>query len=707
MYSEKKTIETSEIDYSRIVKFLYILVLSVSMPLIVMTALINPENIMLSANIMFSVTYAAAFICFVFFKKIPMKVHFYVIVLGVFIAGIISIAEWKTSGSGVILFISAIVMSAFFLKFSATLIFMCASVLFQIIIMFFPSNSFDMLRIVVLCTYILFMLVLVKTAYMFRKSYLDAVLNIAGKNGRLSIIQKNLLSEKEKSALFENELANQKQFVEDILNSLPGIFHLYDASVFPKIIRWNKNFESLIGYTSEEINGRLITDWIADENKDEAAEVVGKIIEEGEGFLEANLKRKDGSVVPYFLTGKIIEIRGKKYLVGTGYDISRKKQLEEYFYQNQKMEALGSLAGGVAHDLNNILGAVLGYSELLSSQEDLSDESAEYISGIIKVCNRAQDFIGQIMSLSRKTVSRTEVFSIKKLAEDSVDFVKSSVPDNTFLKIELPEKDINVEADPVQINQVIINLINNALYAMEDKNGVIELSLSKITASPDNLMGLDPGREYAEIRIKDTGCGIPKEISSRIFDPFFSTKPKGEGSGMGLSVALGIAKKFRGNIIFESTLNSGSDFFVYLPVSYKEISSCKSAVRRDYKKGSREKIALIDDEKDLLLTGSELLKRMNYEVDIFSNGKEALAAIRENPGEYALIITDYMMPGMTGYDLAKEILSLCPSKPIILVSGFSESLDEKSIKECGIKYYMSKLFSAQVLSDKICELLSA
>jgi len=689
------------------VKFLYILVLSVSMPLIVMTALINPENIMLSANIMFSVTYAAAFICFVFFKKIPMKVHFYVIVLGVFIAGIISIAEWKTSGSGVILFISAIVMSAFFLKFSATLIFMCASVLFQIIIMFFPSNSFDMLRIVVLCTYILFMLVLVKTAYMFRKSYLDAVLNIAGKNGRLSIIQKNLLSEKEKSALFENELANQKQFVEDILNSLPGIFHLYDASVFPKIIRWNKNFESLIGYTSEEINGRLITDWIADENKDEAAEVVGKIIEEGEGFLEANLKRKDGSVVPYFLTGKIIEIRGKKYLVGTGYDISRKKQLEEYFYQNQKMEALGSLAGGVAHDLNNILGAVLGYSELLSSQEDLSDESAEYISGIIKVCNRAQDFIGQIMSLSRKTVSRTEVFSIKKLAEDSVDFVKSSVPDNTFLKIELPEKDINVEADPVQINQVIINLINNALYAMEDKNGVIELSLSKITASPDNLMGLDPGREYAEIRIKDTGCGIPKEISSRIFDPFFSTKPKGEGSGMGLSVALGIAKKFRGNIIFESTLNSGSDFFVYLPVSYKEISSCKSAVRRDYKKGSREKIALIDDEKDLLLTGSELLKRMNYEVDIFSNGKEALAAIRENPGEYALIITDYMMPGMTGYDLAKEILSLCPSKPIILVSGFSESLDEKSIKECGIKYYMSKPFSAQVLSDKICELLSA
>jgi len=285
--------------------------------------------------------------------------------------------------------------------------------------------------------------------------------------------------------------------------------------------------------------------------------------------------------------------------------------------------------------------------------------------------------------------------------------VKSSVPDNTFLKIELSENDINVEADPVQINQVIINLINNALYAMENKNGVIGLSLSKITASPENLMGLDPGREYAEIRIKDTGCGIPKEISSRIFDPFFSTKPKGEGSGMGLSVALGIAKKFRGNIIFESTPNSGSDFFVYLPVSYKEISSCKSAKRKDYKKGSREKIALIDDEKDLLLTGSELLKRMNYEVDVFSNGKEALSAIRKNPGEYALIITDYMMPGMTGYDLAKEILSLCPSKPIILVSGFSESLDEKSIKECGIKYYMSKPFSAQVLSDKICELLSA
>ncbi|MBP8082866.1 MAG: response regulator [Spirochaetes bacterium] len=707
MYSEKNAIETSEIDYSRIVKFLYILVLSVSMPLIVMTALINSENLMLPANIMFSVTYAAAFICFVFFKKIPRKVHFYVIILSVFIAGIISIAEWKTSGSGVILFISAIVMSAFFLKFSATIIFMCASVIFQIIFMFLPSNSFDMLRIVVLCTNILFMLVLVKTAYMFRKAYLDAVLNIAGKNERLSIIQENLLSEKEKSALFENELASQKQFVEDILNSLPGIFHLYDASGIPTIIRWNKNFETLIGYSSDEIKGRVIIDWIADENKVEAAEMVSKIIEEGEGFFEADLKRKDGTVVPYFLTGKIIDIKGQKYLVGTGYDISRKKQLEEYFYQNQKMEALGSLAGGVAHDLNNILGAVLGYSELLSSQEDLSEESAEYVSAIIKVCSRAQDFIGQIMALSRKTVSRTEVFSIKKLVEDSADFVKSSVPENTILKIELPEEDINVEADPVQINQVLINLFNNSLYAMENKNGVIGLSLSCITASPDNLLGLEPGREYVEIRIKDSGCGIAKEISSRIFDPFFSTKPKGEGSGMGLSVALGIAKKFRGNIIFESTPNAGSDFFVYLPVSYKEISSCAGAEGRGFKKGSREKIALIDDEKDLLMTGSELLKRMNYEVDVFSNGKEALTVISKNPGEYALIITDYMMPGMTGYDLAKEILSLCPSKPIILVSGFSDSLDEKSIKDCGIKYYMSKPYSAQVLSDKICELLSA
>lgn len=707
MCSEKNIIETNEIDYSRIVKFLYILVLSVSMPLIVMTALINPENLMLPANIMFSVTYASAFICFAFFKKIPRKIHFYVIILSVFIAGLISIAEWKTSGSGVILFISAIVMSAFFLKFSATLIFMCASVIAQILLMFFPSNSYDMLRIVVLCTYILFVLVLVKTAYMFRSAYLEAVLNIAGKNERLRIIQENLLSEKEKSALFENELASQKQFVEDILNSLPGIFHLYDASVFPKILKWNKNFETLIGYTADEIKGRVITDWIADDNKDEAAEVVRKIIEDGEGFWEAKLKRKDGTVVPYFLTGKIIYIKGKKYLVGTGYDISRKKQLEEYFYQNQKMEALGSLAGGVAHDLNNILGAVLGFSELLSSQEDLSDESAEYVSGIIKVCSRAQDFIGQIMALSRKTVSRTEVFSIKKLVKDSADFVKSSVPDNTLLKVELSEDDINIEADPVQINQVIINIVNNALYAVENKNGAIGLSLSKITASPENLMGLEPGREYAEIRINDTGCGIPKEISSRVFDSFFSTKPKGEGSGMGLSVALGIAKKFRGNIVFESTPNSGSDFFVYLPVSYKKISSYAGPERRVFKKGSREIIALIDDEKDLLLTGSELLKRMNYEVDVFSNGKEALSAIRENPGKYALIITDYMMPGMTGYDLAKEILLLCPSKPIILVSGFSESLDEKSIKECGIKYYMSKPFSAQVLSDKICELLSA
>ncbi len=707
MYSEKNTIETSEIDYSRIVKFLYILVLSVSMPLIVMTVLINPEKLLLPHNVMFSVTYAAAFICFVFFRKIPREVHFYVIILSVFIAGIISIAEWKTSGSGIIMFISAIVMSAFFLKITTTFIFMGASVISQIVFMFFPSNSFDMLRVVVLCTYILFVLVLVKTAYMFRSAYLDAVLKIAGKNERLTIIQDNLLAEKEKSALFENELASQKQFVEDILNSLPGIFHLYDASGIPAIIRWNKSFETLIGYSSDEIKGRVITDWIADDNKDEAVERVCKIIETGEGFWEANLKRKDGSLVPYFLTGKIIDIKGQKYLVGTGYDISRKKQLEEYFYQNQKMEALGSLAGGVAHDLNNILGAVLGYSELLSSQEDLSDESAEYVSGIIKVCSRAQEFIGQIMALSRKTVSRTEVFSIKKIAENSADFVKSSVPDNTIFKIELPEDEINVEADPVQINQVIINLINNALYAMESKSGTIGLVLSKITASPENIMGLDPGREYAEIRIKDTGCGIAKEISSKIFDPFFSTKPKGEGSGMGLSVALGIVKKFRGNIIFESSPGSGSEFIIYLPVSYKEISSCASIEKSGFKKGSREKIALIDDEKDLLLTGSELLKMMNYEVDVFSNGKEALSAISKNPGEYALIITDYMMPGMNGYDLAKEILSLCPSKPIILVSGFSESLDDKSIKDCGIKYYMSKPYSARVLSDKICELLSA
>ena len=707
MSCRKKETDESEINYSRIVKFVYILVLSISMPLIVMTALLNPESILLPSNIMFSVTYTAAFASFALFRKIPIKIHFYVIILSIFIAGAVSVATWKTSGSGIILFISAIVLSAFFLKFSATLIFMFTSVVAQIIFMVFPSSSFDMLRVVVLCTYILFMLVMIETVYMFRRAYMDAVLNIAGQNERLSEIQNSLLAEKEKSALFESELASEKQFVEDVLNSLPGIFHLYDASGVPKILRWNKNFETIIGFSQEEIKGRVIFDWIADDNKEDVAVIVRKIIEKGEGFIEADLKRKDESTIPYFLTGKIIEIKGQKYLIGTGYDISRKKQLEEYFYQNQKMEALGSLAGGVAHDLNNILGAILGYSELLSTQDELSKDSAEYISGIIKVCNRAEDFIRQIMALSRKTISKTEVFSLNKVLEDAADFVKSSVPDNTALIIEIPDYDIIVEADPIQINQTIINLINNALYAVEGKSGVVGLSLSKFSADSDNMMGLEPFREYAEIRIKDTGCGIAREISSKIFDPFFSTKPKGEGSGMGLSVALGIVKKFRGNITFESSPGSGSEFVVYLPVSYKEISSCAIMESSCIKKGSHEKIALIDDEKDLLLTGSELLKRMNYEVDVFSNGKEALSAIMKNPGEYSLIITDYIMPGMTGYDLAKEILSLCPSKPIILVSGFSDSLDEKSIKECGIKYNMSKPFSAQVLSDKICELLSA
>ncbi|MBP8082521.1 MAG: response regulator [Spirochaetes bacterium] len=707
MSCRKKETDDSEIDYRRIVKFVYILILSVSLPLIVMTALINPANILLPANIMFSVTYIAAFTFFAFFRKIPMKVHFYVIILSVFIAGIISVSAWKTSGSGIILFMSAIALSAFFLNFRTTLFFLCVSVISQFIFIFDSASDDYMLRLVVISTFILFMLVMIKTAYMFRRAYMDAVLNIAAKNRHLSEIQISLLSEKEKSALFERELASEKQFVEDVLNSLPGIFHLYDASGVPKILRWNKNFEIYSGYSASDIEGRIIYDWIAEENVDDAVATVRKIVETGEGFFEANMKTKDGTLIPYFLTGKIIEIKGQKYLVGTGYDISTKKQLEEYFYQNQKMEALGSLAGGVAHDLNNILGAILGYSELLLSQEELSEDSSEYISGIIKVCNRAEDFIRQIMALSRKTISKTEVFSLNKVLEDAADFVKSSVRDNTVLRIEMPDQDIIVEADPIQINQTIINLINNALYAVDGKSGVIGLSLSKISADPDNVMGLEPEREYAEIRVKDTGCGIAREISSKIFDPFFSTKPKGEGSGMGLSVALGIVKKFRGNITFESSPGSGSEFVVYLPVSYKEISSSASIERSGIKKGSHEKIALIDDEKDLLLTGSELLKRMNYEVEVFSNGKDALSAIVKNPGDYALIITDYMMPGMTGYDLAKEIHSLCPSKPIILVSGFSDSLDEKSIKDCGIKYYMSKPYSAQVLSDKICELLSA
>jgi PAS domain S-box-containing protein len=373
-------------------------------------------------------------------------------------------------------------------------------------------------------------------------------------------------------------------------------------------------------------------------------------------------------------------------------DVSGRRKLEDQLLQAQKMEAIGTLAGGIAHDFNNILAAILGYAELASLKAQDDSEITENLQQCLQAVHRAKDLVRQILTFSRQGKQERKPMDIRPIVKEGLKFLRASLPVTVEIRENIEGNLGVIEADPTQIHQMLMNLCTNAAHAMREKGGILEVSLTKFILTLDRSSAfaeLEPG-PYLKLRVSDTGHGMPPEVLRRIFDPYFTTKQGGEGTGLGLAVVHGIVKSYRGGITVSSEPGKGTAFEIYLPGVYPAREPVRAVKAEPLPLGGHERILFVDDERAIVEIAQGILERLGYKVEVRTSSIEAREMFRANPDRFELVITDMTMPNMTGDKLAQEILSIRPGIPIILCTGFSEYITEERAKALGIQEFVMK-----------------
>ncbi len=381
--------------------------------------------------------------------------------------------------------------------------------------------------------------------------------------------------------------------------------------------------------------------------------------------------------------------------------------LETQIAQTQKMEALGTLAGGIAHDFNNILAAIMGYADLARIEMSEDDSGYGSIQMITGAAERAKDMVRQILTFSRKAEASKVAFDLPKVLTEAVSFLRVTTPINVNLSLDVPDAELTVHANPTQIQQIVLNVGTNAFHAMGSEGG--ELCISMETVQPDALFvaakeGMGDG-EYYRVRFTDTGPGIEKGALDRIFEPFFTTKAKGEGTGMGLSVVHGIVSSIGGAIDVQSEAGKGTVFDVYLPISQPKKRGSVS-VREGLKTGSGL-VLLIDDDHMLLEVEESMITSLGYDCVKFTSSPEALEYFRENSHKIDIVVTDQVMPEMTGLELLAKLLEVKPELPVVLCSGYSEVVQFDEIYDYGAKAGLAKPFRLGDLAEVLAAALDS
>lgn len=382
----------------------------------------------------------------------------------------------------------------------------------------------------------------------------------------------------------------------------------------------------------------------------------------------------------------------------------QQRKLESRLNQAQKMEAIGILAGGIAHDFNNILSSVIGYTELAMEDVEKGTPLENDLKEVYKAGNRAKDLVGQILTFARQDDERSKPTRISSIVKEATKMLRSAIPSTVDIVQDI-QSDSLVMADPTQIHQVFMNLSTNAAQAMEDEGGVLRIGLydEKINNGPsENPDGLKPGT-YLKIEVSDTGKGIPEAHLDSIFNPYFTTKKAGEGTGLGLAVVHGIVKKCGGSISVHSEQDQGSVFRIHLPVvknATKDVSTESEALPP-----GNERILLVDDEISIVRMASQRLGRLGYSVTSRNNSLEALELFRARPAGFDLVITDMTMPHMTGDKLAQELMAIRADIPVILCTGYSKRISEEIAVHMGIKALVHKPISNATMAKTVRKVL--
>ncbi len=382
-------------------------------------------------------------------------------------------------------------------------------------------------------------------------------------------------------------------------------------------------------------------------------------------------------------------------------DVTAQKNMEERHRQAQRLEALGTLAGGIAHDFNNLLGAIIGFTSMAREDSGEETELRQDLDEVLSAANRARDLVGRILAFSRQTKENHAPVRLNPILEESVRLIEAVIPASVKITTAIDGECDAVMGDASQIHQVIMNLLTNAYHAMKERGGELHVALEQIYVDAEFVArGSDLGEgPYARITVKDTGHGIAQEELERIYDPFFTTKDVGEGTGLGLSTAHGIVQVHGGAITARSEVGKGTTFSVYLPSTH-ELESVDPH-SEDSAPGGSERILVVEDEAMLLRFAERSLSKLGYRVTAFQSSLEALDEFQARPQSFDLIISDLNMPHMDGAAFAREALRAREDVPIVLVTGYSETFDAAAAAQLGVRQMLSKPYTSHVLAKTV------
>ena len=532
-------------------------------------------------------------------------------------------------------------------------------------------------------------------------------------NGRVShflIVTEDITENKRaEEALRESE----EKFRAIFENAVEGFFQSTPEGRFISV---NPAFAKMLGYASPEELIKSITDigkqcYIDPEDRHRYLQILQKtgVVEN----YEFRARRKDGSQtwVSHSTRAYFGEDDRVIRYEGIMTDINERKlaereneQLQRQLLQAQKMESIGNLAGGIAHDFNNILSSIIGYTEL--AIEDVEKETLleDNLKEVLKAGKRAKELVRQILAFARQTAVELKPVQASAVVNEALTLIRSTIPTTIEIKPTI-ESDSFIMGNPSQINQILVNLCTNASHAMEERGGTLEVGLADVRlneSSSPALSGLSPGN-YLLITVSDTGSGIKPDILDSIFEPYFTTKGLGEGTGMGLSIVHGIVEGYGGKITVASKFGEGTVFSIYLPTT-KHGDAYRFYEDRTIPSGT-EHILFVDDELALAKMGSRILERLGYRVTVCTSSVDAFNLFRSIPDDFDLVITDLTMPNMAGDQLSNELLKIRPDIPVILCTGYSDKMTDEKAEQIGIKAFSYKPIAMTELATTVRNVL--